>query len=311
MLLPMTKPRIIFISGVGRSGSTLLDRVLGQTPGVVSVGEVYRFWSHRYLRRSWCSCGALVAECPFWDAVEGELGATDAAEAETQEARQWRVVSQRNLPLLPMRPLRTKGFAEDLAGFLAVRERLYRAILKAGDGTVVVDSTKIPRFALALARSDRFDLRIVHLVRDSRASAYSWVRPKSAPTPDDPDARMQARRAAQVSAWWMVSNPLTELLRLQGKPYLRVRYEDYVRDLEPWTAKVLDFAGIDARPVGLSGSEVTFTGDHLIAGNPIRKRMGTTQIRPDDEWKTKMGRRDRLVATAMTWPLLLRYRYRI
>ena len=36
--VPRTK--VLFIGGYGRSGSTLLDRLLGQIDGFVSVGEV-------------------------------------------------------------------------------------------------------------------------------------------------------------------------------------------------------------------------------------------------------------------------------
>ena len=36
--------RVLYIGGWGRSGSTLLDRVLGQVPGVVSLGEVRELW---------------------------------------------------------------------------------------------------------------------------------------------------------------------------------------------------------------------------------------------------------------------------
>ncbi|WP_420910932.1 sulfotransferase [Thermus thermophilus] len=34
------KVKVVFIGGYGRSGSTLLDRMLGQVEGFVSVGEL-------------------------------------------------------------------------------------------------------------------------------------------------------------------------------------------------------------------------------------------------------------------------------
>ncbi|MFN0094442.1 MAG: sulfotransferase [Dehalococcoidia bacterium] len=305
----MTKPRIVFIAGVGRSGSTLMDRILGQTPGVVSVGEIYRFWVHRYLSRAWCSCGSLVSACPFWGRVATHLEAAGQPDAAFEDATQWDVVRLRNAEIFPWQPWRTKSYAKQRDHVVESWSRLYEAIAEAGEGRVIVDSTKIPRFALAMAASKRFDLRVVHLVRDSRASAYSWIRPKPAPSPDNPEQMMKARQPHQTCAWWLVANPLSELLRLKSQPYLRVRYEDFVRDPMTWSSKILDFAGVSARPEGLEASAVTFTGDHLIAGNPIRSRLGHVEIRPDEEWRTKMRGRDRLVATVMTWPMLLRYRY--
>ena len=45
-----------------------------------------------------------------------------------------------------------------------------------------------------------------------------------------------------------------------------------------------------------------------VAGNPLRFRHGTMPIRPDEEWRRKMARGDRLLVSAVTWPLELAYR---
>ena len=42
-----------------------------------------------------------------------------------------------------------------------------------GGASVIVDSSKIPTHTLLLARSRELDVRMVHLVRDSRGVAYS------------------------------------------------------------------------------------------------------------------------------------------
>ena len=35
---------VLFIAGMGRSGSTILSRLLGQAPGVCYVGELCYLW---------------------------------------------------------------------------------------------------------------------------------------------------------------------------------------------------------------------------------------------------------------------------
>ena len=47
----MTEARatVLYIGGMGRSGSTLVDRVLGQAPGVCSVGELVFLWERGVL----------------------------------------------------------------------------------------------------------------------------------------------------------------------------------------------------------------------------------------------------------------------
>ena len=37
-------PRLIYLGGLGRSGSTLVERLLAGLPGVCSVGEVVHMW---------------------------------------------------------------------------------------------------------------------------------------------------------------------------------------------------------------------------------------------------------------------------
>ena len=37
---PPVRPRVLFIAGTGRSGSTLLERMLGQVPEACPLGEV-------------------------------------------------------------------------------------------------------------------------------------------------------------------------------------------------------------------------------------------------------------------------------
>ena len=61
-----------------------------------------------------------------------------------------------------------------LARYEAYLVPLYRAIAEVGGARVVVDSSKLPSHAAILRRLDPIDLRMIHLVRDSRGVAYSW-----------------------------------------------------------------------------------------------------------------------------------------
>ena len=53
---------ILFIVGSSRSGSTLLERLLNELPGVLSVGELKRMWRRGFVENRLCSCGQ-----PFHD----------------------------------------------------------------------------------------------------------------------------------------------------------------------------------------------------------------------------------------------------
>jgi hypothetical protein len=67
---------------------------------------------------------------------------------------------------------------------------------------------------------------------------------------------------------------------------------------ETWAAAPLG----DTRVVSLRRS-------HTASGNPSRFQTGDIRIVSDDEWQAKMRSNDRLLVTALTAPVLLRYGY--
>src|SRR5438105_15565281 len=63
---------VLFIGGEGRSGSTLLDRMLGQLPGFFSTGELREVWNRGLIENLDCGCGLSFRSCSFWTAVGDE-----------------------------------------------------------------------------------------------------------------------------------------------------------------------------------------------------------------------------------------------
>ena len=61
--------KVLYVAGSGRSGSTIVDNILGQLDGVGRVGEVRFLWERGMLEDRTCGCGAAFSACPFWRAV--------------------------------------------------------------------------------------------------------------------------------------------------------------------------------------------------------------------------------------------------
>ena len=62
--------KVLYISGSGRSGSTLLSRLLGEIDGFINAGEAARYLFARYQPRDLpCGCGKAVQDCPFWKEI--------------------------------------------------------------------------------------------------------------------------------------------------------------------------------------------------------------------------------------------------
>src|SRR5207249_8771406 len=75
--------KVLYVAGSGRSGSTILDRILGQVDGFFSAGELCNLWGRGLLARRRCGCGTPVPDCPVWGAVLAEaFGGADQVDAE-------------------------------------------------------------------------------------------------------------------------------------------------------------------------------------------------------------------------------------
>ncbi|MGI9263472.1 MAG: hypothetical protein ACR2QU_01000, partial [Gammaproteobacteria bacterium] len=75
MLTPsgQRKLTVLYIAGAGRSGSTVLDRVLGAVDRSQSFNELYRVYEDGFAGMSRCACGAQIDECDFWRPVIGSI----------------------------------------------------------------------------------------------------------------------------------------------------------------------------------------------------------------------------------------------
>ena len=63
------RPRVLLVTGFGRSGTTLVNTILGSTPGVFAAGEVRFLWERGLVEGRRCGCGEPLQRCPVWGPV--------------------------------------------------------------------------------------------------------------------------------------------------------------------------------------------------------------------------------------------------
>jgi Sulfotransferase family len=300
--------KVLYVAGSGRSGSTILDRTLGQVDGFFSAGELCNLWGRGLLARRRCGCGTPVPDCPVWGAVlEEAFGGADQVDAQRLAAATSRRLRPRSVPALALGRRRPPA---DGDGYHATLGRLYRAVAHQTGCRVIVDSSKSPVYARLVADIPGVEVAVVHLVRDPRATAWSFLRKKR--LPDFGDDRLMQRQHPLVSARrWSLWQAATELLwRRPGQRYLRLRYEDFIGDPQPAIRRLAALAGEAPAALPFSGpATVRLTATHSVSGNPNRFGTGEVELRADEEWRRAMRGVDRGMVTALTWPLLLRYRY--
>jgi hypothetical protein len=302
----MGKIKILYIASFSRSGTTILGNVLGEVNGFFHAGELWQLWNEGVLGNSSCGCGAPFAGCPVWSAVMNKAyGGLDNAEA--QEMTRWRDTELRTRntvlrPLLPGGERRLRLRVEDRVPRVA---RLYHAIQAVTGCKVIVDSSKVPAYVHALRMAPSLDVYILHLVRDSRAVAFSSQRKPDALAPySSPKSPMSV-----ALAWTIQNVAAARLANANPRRYLMLRYATFIREPVRSVERILGM-------LGESTSELPFVDDHTVhlgtnhvfSGNYSRFRTGRVELKVDDEWETRMRWGHRSVVTAITWPLLLRHR---
>ena len=301
--------KVLYVTGFGRSGTTILDNILGQLDGVFAAGELHYIWDRSLEQNRLCACGEAFADCPVWQRVMASLG----ADYEPDTARLVQLRESFN----PRRSIwaRLRGSSHtaspEVAEYAAAMERLYRAVAAATESRIVVDSSKSPALGHLLDAMPGIDPYVVHLVRDPRAVAFSWLKKKVYDPSGDEPMYMSQHPPARSSKLWLVWNLTAEMIwaRRSGR-YLRLRYEDFADRPRETLEKVVRLILDEVPPLPFVGDfEVNLTRSHSMAGNPSRFETGTVTIRRDDTWREQLPRSTRRLVTLLTWPLARRYGY--
>ena len=305
---------VLYIGGTGRSGSTLLDRILDRIPGLCSVGEVVHLWRRGVRDNELCACRRRFGECPFWAAVGAEAyGGWEELDPRELLSLQHSVDRNRFIPFMENRTLWPR-YQRKLRAYGQYLSSLYRGIRSATGASVIVDSTKHASTAFLLRRLPSIDLRLVHLVRDSRGVAYSWTKRVRRPEVVGQRAFMARWHPVRTGARWVAYNALLHRLSKLGTPSIWMKYESLVARPRDEVGRVLRFLGMSEDDLDLDfigPDAVDLTAGHSVAGNPMRFQNGSVPLRLDEEWRHRLNARDRAIVSAMTWPLLARYGYRV
>lgn len=302
--------KVLYIAGWGRSGTTILDNIFGQLKGFFSVGEIRSIWERNFLENRSCGCRKLFSECEIWqDVVQRAFGKISQSDAEAYHRMADRYTSTRQIPAF----LAGRGKfpdSQDFSGYLAVLEKLYRSIAQTTDSQVIVDSSKYPLYAAALSQIPGFEVYIVHMVRDPRAVAYSWMNVKKV---EDASTRDQISYISPLksSILWDSWNLCIEYLgHLQASKYYLLKYENFVDKPQASVENILSTFGLTQSVLPfVDQNTVSLQPNHTLSGNLDRFKSGNIVVKPDLRWSMNMLPINKLFVTALTWPVMLRYGY--
>ncbi len=241
------RPKVIYVMGAGRSGSTILGVTLGNCAGVFNAGEL-----DAWLVRSGAPQLNDSERLRFWGSVRDEVeGASEIFGNEAQRSL------ERSLALL--RPHRWRTRRRLRARYRRVAENLYLAVARASGEGCIVDTSHYPLRARELQTLQGIDLYIVYLVRDPQSVVGSFNRK---------DVAQYSKSTLTTNVYLWLTNLLAVHVfrRHRADRRLLLRYEHFIADPQGTLRRVLELVGSDAATPELSSlsTGLAFQGNRVI-----------------------------------------------
>ncbi|MEX0918567.1 MAG: sulfotransferase [Candidatus Paceibacterota bacterium] len=277
--------KVIFILSAGHSGSTLLDILLDTHRQVIGVGEIHTFKKDSQVR---CACGKAVQECRRWAPIINQVavspcGLKTKLKTKVEHFLNLDVYRYNNCPDVLI----------DKDAYIKTNEALFDEILKREEGQIIVDSSKSIERVELLSLSDKIEPIIVHLVRDTRAVTWSYMR--------------KYKKKRHYLFIWLSHNIKIELLKYRVRaPAILVGYSEIVRQPQKTIDRIIRLAGL--QPQDIIGEYQTVP-HHQFGGNGMR--FAPKDIIDDNAWRSEMPKWLQYVVFFFTGWLDLVYRLRM
>jgi hypothetical protein len=205
------KPKVIYVMGAGRSGSTILGVTLGNCSKTFDAGEL-----DAWLRRSGVPNFGGSARVQFWDSVRHDVPCGEELFGE----QAWRCL-EHSLALFRVHgwPARRRLRAR----YRRIAESLYGAIRRTSGATYIVDTSHYPLRARELQQLDTIDLYLVYLVRNPQHVVASFNRQ---------DVAQKWKSPFVTNAYLWLTHLLSTFVFLRHRRDRRLflRYEDFIAD---------------------------------------------------------------------------------
>jgi len=255
---------IIYITGEGRSGSTLLDLLISSHSQVTSLGEIniltpWRKISHQSILENRCTCGAKpILDCLFWQGVEQFTG-------------------------IPLQELELDMESKDPVIFKQHNLKIFQAAAAVSGSEFIIDSSKDIRRLEKLVTIKELNIKPIHIVRHPGGVVYSNIK--------------------SGKNWLTVTRQYTHNFMytrrfLENRDSYTIYYEELASAPEQTLAKLMKWLELPFEDTQLNWKSAPH---HNIFGNYMRF-SGDSQIKLDNEWEKKLSWIQKITIAWMTLP---------
>lgn len=271
------KPKVIYVLGAHRSGSTVLGVALGNCEDVFFAGELHSWLTWRGVPRVGGEEGARL-----WEAVRADVPEAEALFGHETELYVDRSSALRRLHKWPTTRRRLLG------PYRRLNEDLFRAIARASGASRIVDTCHYPLRALELKKLKNIGLYLLFLVRDPQGVVAS-LHPRDASSGSKPPL------TTNLHLWATHLLSLFAFLRHPRERRMFVRHEDFLVDPEGVLRQILDRTGSAAPIPDLTA---------LSTGYPLH---GNRFLRQRDVIALQGPSASRTPPSRMTWLMQLHW----
>jgi hypothetical protein len=278
------------------------------TVGETSPGKMGDINTYR------CSCGELIKECSFWKSVTRRMRNKHPGFSLDDFGTSFKFPSNRVvdrflnfehrgvfLECVRDTVLRLSSrWKEAQRNIMARCYDLVSAVLTESGGHVFVDSSKIAHRLKFLLRIREFNIKVIHLVRDGRAVALTYMRQDEFADAKEPALRrgghgMEGEATAAslpmkkaASEWRRCLQSAENVLRgLDRSQWIEVHYEELCKDTENTLRRVFEFLDLDTEKHIRDFRSV----EHHVVGNGMRLDT-TSTISLDERWREELTEQD-------------------
>ncbi len=270
--------KIVYIVGLGHSGSTMLDLTLGQHSKIIGLGEiatVLNLGLESIRERAVpCACGNSLDNCSFWSNVDKALGKVE-----------------------------NPSFQIQYQAVINTAQRIF------GKDCIVVDSSKGLGSLKKISKLPDMDVKVLHLIRDVRPFTVSYLdrmkrrkekagnRQKSGKFPK---SLLQQFASYYFLIWYRQNRKIQHYLSSLDVPVLQIGYEELCLYPKKMVGKICEFLALEAEAALLNWDKPQ---SHIIRGNIMRVNAGKWGIYYDNRW---FYRKDWLMPS-LFFPHIMKY----
>lgn len=254
-------PKLIYIMGTGRSGTTILEVLLSNNDGISGVGEVDHIFKDGYINDVDCSCGQTVSNCSLWKGVREDCGWNDV-DVKALDRLFKSFSSHVRFPLVALGLISEKKINK----YMRVNEGLFMAVSFRANAQVIVDSSKYAGRGLALYRCFPSNTKVVCITRSPSGLISAFQRTDT-----------EEQRPKSVLGTFLYYTYTMTCFRIVGfllrNDILFVRYEDLSEYPIETMQVIQDWANLDLSvAMEIVRQNKSLSIHHIVTGNRLRRK---------------------------------------